>query len=48
MVRLRCPGLGEIVMSFAFDCQPTIEIAAQCCWRATVDEDGQYSLAVKL
>jgi hypothetical protein len=48
IVRLRCPGLGEIVMSFAFDCQQTIEIAAQRCWRATVDEDGQYSFAVTL
>jgi hypothetical protein len=48
IVRLRCPSLGETVMSFAFDCQQTIEITPQCCWRATVDEDGHYSFAVAL
>jgi len=40
IVRLRGPSLGETVMKFAFDCQQTIEIAHQCCWRATADEDG--------
>jgi hypothetical protein len=39
IVRLRYPSLGEIVMSFTFDCQQTIEIAAQCCWRTRHDSN---------
>ena len=38
----------ESVMSFTFDFRKTIEIAHQCCWRATADEDGHYSFAVAL
>jgi hypothetical protein len=30
----------ESVMSFTFDCRNTIEIAHQCCWRASWDKDG--------
>jgi hypothetical protein len=48
IVRPRCPSLGETVVSFAFDCQQTIEITPQCCWRAKADEDGHYCFAVAL
>jgi hypothetical protein len=49
LVRLRCQRLlDESVMSFAFDCRQTIEIAHQCCWRTTADEDGHYCFAVAL
>jgi hypothetical protein len=40
LVRLRCQRLlGESVMSFAFDCRQTIEIAHQCCWRTRHDSN---------
>ena len=39
IVRLRYLSLGESVMSFVFDCQQTIEIAAQCCWRTRHDSN---------
>jgi ribosomal protein L15E len=33
IVRLCCPSFDESAKSLAFDCQQTIEIAPQRCWR---------------